>query len=88
MNKGLFLAILAMDAYNREPTEGIEVGASGQIGNATVIDRLTLGIDQNIFAAWQAQGFHAEAYAVNGEIVISFRGNDRARNPRICTSTV
>ena len=81
MNRDLFLAILAMDAYNRGYGVGISgLDESGDIGNATIRD-FELGEK----AGWQAAGFYAIAYDMTGvagfaagERVISYRGTDGA----------
>ncbi|MCB2077621.1 MAG: hypothetical protein KDE55_07975 [Novosphingobium sp.] len=80
MNRDLFLAILAMDSYNREYGAGIGVTGTS-IGNADIISRTSLGIDQATYSGWQAAGFYAIAYDVSGvtgfgatEKVISYRG--------------
>jgi Ca2+-binding RTX toxin-like protein len=79
MNRDTFLAVLAMDSYNRGYGQGVlikpgdslagqnEVGR--QLGNATVMV-------QNITVQAQAIGFYALAYSWNGETVISYRGTD------------
>lgn len=71
----LFLAILAMDSYNRGYSPGIfglgDVGS--QIGNATVqVYDLPIGSE--------AIGFYAIAYPLNGHKVISRRGTDTGRD--------
>ncbi len=85
MNRDLFLAILAMDSYNRGYGEGLDGLSSRngtQIGNATIrADSSVLTIDnvrQDI-----AAGFYAIAYDVSGvagfadgERVIAYRGSD------------
>jgi serralysin len=74
MNRDLFLAILAMDAYNRGYNAGI-AGLSDavgtQIGNA-LISRGVLDTD----SAAVSSGFYAIAYNWNGEKVVSYRGTD------------
>lgn len=82
MNSDLFLAILAMDAYNRGYGAGIKVGGTG-IGFANIRALESLGIDDPKYAAWQAAGFYAIAYDVSAagiaglsDTVISYRGTD------------
>ncbi|WP_299866294.1 hypothetical protein [uncultured Hoeflea sp.] len=77
LSPDLFLAILAMDSYNRGYDSGIGdgpdgLGESGSIGNANILARPN-EID---IADWQAAGFYAVAYQWNGETVISYRGTD------------
>lgn len=84
MDRDLFLAILAMDSYNRGYGQGIkDLPASGSIGNATIqFDSLVLGgIGDNRDDA--AAGFYAIAYDVSDvsglagySRVISYRGTD------------
>ena len=73
MTNDLFLAILAMDSYNRGYDPGMEV-TRAQIGNAT------LGLRSTDSAAGtpggQAAGFYAISYTWNGQTVISYRGTD------------
>jgi hypothetical protein len=67
----LFMAILAMDAYNRGYNAGLNLGpAQLQIGNATLRqDALPQG--------YEAASFFAQAYALaDGSTVISYRGTD------------
>jgi hypothetical protein len=72
MNRDLFLAILAMDSYNRGYDVGIEsLDESGQIGSATIREFL---VDEQ--DGWQSAGFYALAYEWNGETIISIRGTD------------
>ena len=77
MNRSLFLAILAMDSYNRGYSQGIRLlTASGAIGSATITsDSLILGGDPDDRYDARA-GFYAIAYSWNGERVISYRGTD------------
>lgn len=62
MNRDLFLAILAMDSYNRG--YGVGVGGlneSGQLGLATLLPATS-----SQKAGWQDAGFYAIAYDVSG----------------------
>ncbi len=77
--RDLFLAILAMDSYNRGSGAGLNDGGGGdsdglgeagsQIGTATV---LNIPLPQGSEAA----GFYAVAYATQYGTVISYRGTD------------
>jgi hypothetical protein len=73
MTNDLFLAILAMDSYNRGYDPGMEV-TGAQIGNAT------LGLSSTDTAAGTPDGvtvgFYALSYSWNGQTVISYRGTD------------
>lgn len=95
-DKDLLLAILSMDAYNRGYGSGVAdggandpdgLGETGQIGNATIVPRQSVGIGPDELQAWQNAGFYAVAYEVQAgaweglaedTTVISFRGTDRA----------
>jgi len=68
ISNDLFMAILAMDAYNRGYNAGINLDPTVlQIGNATIrTDDLPVGS--------QAASFFAQAYTWNGQTVISYRG--------------
>lgn len=66
MTDDLFLAILAMDSYNRTTlaqgsTVGLELPASTEIGTAT-LDRATEDV---------SKGFFAQSYIWGGQHVIS-----------------
>jgi hypothetical protein len=77
--KDLFLAILAMDSYNRGYGSGLNDSGAGdqnglggqgsQIGTASVI------LD-DVSEAAQAAGFYAVAYQTRYGTVISYRGTD------------
>ena len=84
MNRDLFLAILAMDSYNRGYGEGISgLVPSGNLGKAQIInDSLALGgtPDDRLDAQ---SSFYAIAYDMtgasgfaDGERVIAYRGTD------------
>src|SRR5467141_318756 len=69
MTNDLFLAILAMDAYNRTAggtPVGLVLPGSIQIGTAT-LDRVREDTDS---------GFLAQSYIWGGQKVISYRGTD------------
>ena len=77
MDRDLFLAILAMDSYNRGYDAGVAgLPETGEIGNATI--RPFQDGEQN---SWQSAGFYAVAYDVSNvagfssdDMVISYRG--------------
>jgi hypothetical protein len=87
VSRDLFLAILAMDAYNRGYDAGIATGESGSaitglgdasdgtatIGTATVSFNL---LDAEISQAAQSAGFYALAYDTDFGTVVSYRGTD------------
>lgn len=98
-SKDLFLSILAMDAYNRgygaglADGEGLQdanrndsdgLGEVGKIGNATILTRADVGIEDATYDLWQTAGFYALAYDIGGDgpeglagkTVISYRGTD------------
>jgi hypothetical protein len=80
MNRDLFLAILAMDSYNRGYGQGVSgLANSGHIGNATITRQSNIISDSTEVAA----GFYAIAYTVtgvdgiaDGSTVISYRGTN------------
>ena len=92
ISKELFLAILSMDAYNRNYGAGISLPGD-RVGNATISKD-----SEKVFAdpdapegtptAAQAAGFYAIAYTIGagvegiapGTIVISYRGTDDLRD--------
>jgi hypothetical protein len=75
ISEDLFLAILAMDAYNRGYASGVGNNTDGlgglgsQIGTATVTR-------QDKSAEAVAASFFAQSYTWNGQTVISYRGTD------------
>lgn len=90
ISKELYLAILSMDSYNRGYGSGIGdgvnvdatgrdldgLGESGQIGSATVLNPLSVGVSETQYDAWQTAGFYAVAYDTPWGTVISYRGTD------------
>lgn len=77
ISNDLFLAILAMDSYNRGYNAGLKLDPTvTQIGNATLGRAIDADIDLDAVAA----SFFAQAYTWNGEgngrTVISYRGTD------------
>lgn len=84
MNRDLYLALLAMDAYNRGYGQGIsELNAFGEIGNTTIkSDSFVLGgtLENRLDAQ---SGFYAIAYDVSqagiaglSGTVVSYRGTN------------
>jgi hypothetical protein len=83
--KDLFLAILAMDSYNRGYGAGINDGGSGDpdgLGLTGQIDTATIGQDSSIIVDGSGSridddaGFYAAAYQTDDGTVISYRGTD------------
>ncbi len=81
----LLMAVLSMDAYNREYNSGIDGLNASKVGQASIIDRTAVGIGAPEYQAWQSASFYAVAYQmtdnsidglVEGEIIISYRGTD------------
>jgi hypothetical protein len=81
ISRELFLAILAMDAYNRGYNSGIGnsatgLGLSGQIGTAQIgVNSVVLDTLPNEGRA-QAASFFAISYRWGSDTVISYRGTD------------
>lgn len=85
ISKDLFLAILSMDAYNREYSAGIDIVGSS-LGFAQLVNRESLGIDASAYQDRQDAGFYAVAYKMAsgeeiaglsvGDTIISYRGTD------------
>lgn len=72
MNRDLFLAILAMDSYNRGIGASISgLAESGTLGLAGIRE-----FNEDEQDGWEAASFYAIAYDWNGETVISYRGTD------------
>jgi hypothetical protein len=67
----LFLAILAMDSYNRGYNAGLVVPGT-QIGSATLGRGTNADTEPNAVTA----SFFAQSYSWNGQTVISYRGTD------------
>jgi hypothetical protein len=82
MNRDLFLAILALDSYNRGYGRRIKLGEGGPsdptndvgqlLGNATIIQQS----DTLPSRPGTSADFYAIAYDHNGETIISYRGTD------------
>jgi Protein of unknown function (DUF2974) len=74
--KGLLLAILAMDSYNQGYDKGLFHGET-QIGTATYLLGSEIVKDENGNRLDIAAGFYASAYTLaDGTVVISYRGTD------------
>ena len=89
----LFMAILAMDAYNRGYYPGItDSGDSneGMAGNSIGTAIVGLSADVATYPNAVAASFFAQAYTLaNGQTVISYRGTDqplRDRDDRYASS--
>jgi len=82
ISKDLFLAVLAMDSYNRDYNAGFDdLGGTGsQIGTATVLNGSELLVDENQQRLDQPAGFYAVAYDTPYGTVISYRGTDNVFN--------
>lgn len=78
VSKDLFLAILSMDAYNRDYGAGIGgLGGEGsQIGTATLLKDSSILADESCLRLVKASGFYAIAYDTAYGTVISYRGTD------------
>ncbi len=91
ISKDIFLAILAMDSYNRDYGAGINLTGNA-IGNATIGTNSGAIKDANGNRLDEAASFFAQAYTINegksytnadgttgltsGQTVISYRGTD------------
>jgi hypothetical protein len=73
MNNDVFLAILAMDSYNRGPGANIN-GLTGEPAIGTA--RFVTDSVAKLGPGSQNSGFYATAYTWNGETVISYRGTN------------
>jgi hypothetical protein len=81
ISKDLFLAILAMDSYNRSYEEGIEGlgGKNSKIGSAKLLEDSSILKDENGNRIDKAAGFYAAAYDTEDYgTVISYRGTNNA----------
>ena len=68
ISRDLFLAILALDSYNRGYSPGLQLSGN-QLGLATVTK-------DDFTEDERSLGFYATSYNWNGEKVISYRGTD------------
>ncbi|WP_108811931.1 putative Ig domain-containing protein [Sphingorhabdus sp. Alg231-15] len=82
ISRDLTLALLSLDAYNREYDQNLIV-AGDSLGKFSLISRESQGIGQQEFSSWQSTGFYAIAYDVSGAditglsgTVISYRGTN------------
>jgi cyanophycinase-like exopeptidase len=57
----LMLAILSMDAYNREYGAGLVVPGTS-IGNAVFKDHIAMGVSASDYQTWTNTDFYASAY--------------------------
>jgi hypothetical protein len=81
MNKELFQAILAMDAYHRGYDKAIKItGNSARLGTATILKD---SLQTPNTTDGQDQGFYASAYSWNGQTIISYRGTSEFRGHRV-----
>jgi hypothetical protein len=86
VNRDLFLAILALDSYNRGYGRRIKAGSDAptnttgdigiQLGNATIGADSAVLLDDNRNRTDIPSDFYAIAYDYNGETIISYRGTD------------
>jgi hypothetical protein len=81
MTTELYMALLAMDSYNRGYGQGLDIVAAGasntQIGNAIVGQSSVIGAISPEVAA----GFFAQSYTLNGQKIIAYRGTDGIFSP-------
>jgi hypothetical protein len=82
LSNDLFMAILAMDAYNRGYGSGIGdlnngLGSVGsKIGNATVSKNSTILDTLGNIGVDKSASFFAQSYTYNGKTIIAYRGTD------------
>ena len=80
MSKDLLFALLSLDVYNRGFGAGLEDRETGLtnegIGTATIRNRASFGVDDDLYDQWKEVGFHAEAYDTFYGRVIAYRGTD------------
>ena len=72
----LFMAILAMDTYNRGYNTGIVALTGTSLGNATLGADSSILKDANGNRTDQAATFFAQSYTLDGQTIISYRGTD------------
>ncbi|MEM7683452.1 MAG: calcium-binding protein, partial [Pseudomonadota bacterium] len=92
VKRELYLAILAMDSYNREYDQHVSL-TGDQIGDVKIKTRT--GLDEELvdFDDWVSSGFYAIEYDTSGtsigdSTVISFRGTNPAPGPDFLTSPI
>lgn len=72
MDRDLFLAVLALDTYNRGYDASLKgLSEDGALGTATIRE-FKLGEQDG----WEDASFYAIAYEWNGETIISYRGTN------------
>ena len=82
-SRDLYLAILAMDVYNRGYEDNLSLTGS-QIGDATILNLSDYDPSGVIYNSWQDVGFYALAYdtsnvgAISDDLTLSFRGTNAA----------
>jgi len=77
ISNDLFMAILAMDSYNRGYNSGIAALTGTSIGNATIGADSSILTDSNgNDGVDEAVSFYAQSYTWNGQTVIAYRGTD------------
>ena len=76
MDNDLFVAILALDSYDRGYDSNLTASLGSQIGNATVKRDSSSLLDSNGNPIAQPSGFYAVAYDWDGTTVISYRGTN------------
>ncbi len=80
ISSDLFMAILAMDAYNRGYNEGLivpgtQIGLASLGQNSLILTNILA--DGTVVRLDQPASFFAQAYTWNGQTVISYRGTDQ-----------
>jgi hypothetical protein len=68
MKREVFLSILSMDSYHRDPNSEFQV--QGNLGNASFLG------DSSEISGSANSGFFASAYDWNGEKIISYAGTN------------
>ncbi|MEM7210441.1 MAG: calcium-binding protein [Pseudomonadota bacterium] len=92
LSRELYLAILAMDSYNREYDAHVLL-TEEQIGEVEIIKRDGLDAERVDYAQWQTSGFYAVEYDTSGTsigdpITISFRGTNPDPGPEFTSSAI
>jgi len=86
MNRGVFLSLLALDAYNRGYGQGVFVqngdNPVGQAETGRRIGQARVTTQSTVLGGSEAReaGLYAIAYDWNGETVISYRGTNFPNN--------
>ncbi|WP_270934250.1 calcium-binding protein, partial [Falsiroseomonas oryzae] len=81
VGRDLYLAILALDSYNRDYDQVVNLTGT-QIGDARILSReADLGLDSAIFETWKSRGFYGIAYDTGGtsigtSLTLSYRGTN------------